>query len=92
MARKFTSKVINFDMDGTIANLYGVEGWLEDLRAENIRPYELAKPLYDMDTLNEILDILRGMGWKVVVTTWLAKESTKAYSIIYILSLRKMKR
>ena len=73
------NKVLVFDMDGTIADLYGVEGWLDDLRNYNTRPYEIAKPLYDTDTLNEILDILRGMGWKVVVTTWLAKESTKAY-------------
>ena len=26
-----TAEIINFDMDGTIANLYGVEGWLNDL-------------------------------------------------------------
>ena len=25
-------KEICFDMDGTIADLYGVEGWLEDLK------------------------------------------------------------
>lgn len=26
-------KTINFDMDGTIADLYGVENWLEYLQA-----------------------------------------------------------
>ena len=26
-------KVLVFDMDGTIANLYGVNNWLESLRA-----------------------------------------------------------
>jgi hypothetical protein len=72
-------KMLVFDMDGTIADLYGVEGWLEDLRAEDTRPYDIAKPLYDMDTLNELLGILKDMGWKVVVTTWLAKNSTKEY-------------
>lgn len=72
-------KILVFDMDGTIADLYGVEGWLNDLRTENTRPYEIAKPLYDTDTLNELLMILRGMGWKIVVTTWLAKDATKAY-------------
>ena len=63
-----------FDMDGTIANLYGVDGWLSALNTFDPSPYEIAKPLYDMDTLNELLDLLRGMGWKVVVTTWLSKE------------------
>ena len=51
MARKFTSKVINFDMDGTIANLYGVEGWLDDLENFRTRPYEQAKPLVNMRIL-----------------------------------------
>ena len=72
-------KVLVFDMDGTIANLYGVEGWLEDLRAENPRPYAVAEPMYDMDELNEVLNILIDMGWRIVVTTWLAKGSSKAY-------------
>ena len=72
-------KILVFDMDGTIADLYNVKGWLEDLRAENPRPYRVAKPIYDMDTLNEILNILKDMGWKIIVTTWLAQNSTKEY-------------
>ena len=48
-------KSINFDMDGTIANLYGVEGWLNDLQTGKTRPYEIAEPLYNMNELNEIL-------------------------------------
>ena len=72
-------KVLVFDMDGTIADLYGVNGWLEDLRSENPRPYEIAKPMYDMETLGYILEILKNQGWKIVVTSWLAKESTKEY-------------
>ena len=36
------TKVIVFDMDGTIADLYGVNGWLEMLNAENPKPYEIA--------------------------------------------------
>ena len=36
---------INFDMDGTIADLYGVENWLEYLIAENTFPYANARPL-----------------------------------------------
>ena len=72
-------KVLVFDMDGTIADLYGVQGWLEDLRNENPRPYEMAKPMYDMETLGYILEILKAQGWKVVVTSWLSKESTREY-------------
>ena len=73
------TKVLVFDMDGTIADLYGVKGWLEDLRAYNPRPYVKAKPLYDMNTLNGILNALKEQGWTIAITTWLAKDSTKAY-------------
>ena len=71
---------IVFDMDGTIANFYGVEGWLDDLKAENTRPYEVAEPLYDMAYLRELLLNLKIKGWRVVVTTWLAKGGTKEYN------------
>lgn len=73
------NKMLVFDMDGTIADLYGVDNWLEDLRAENPRPYEIAKPLYTMDALNAILEVFKVNGWKIVVTTWLAKGSSKEY-------------
>lgn len=73
------NKTLVFDMDGTLANFYGVNGWLDDLQNENTRPYDIAEPLYNMEVLNAILDVLRLQGWRIVVTTWLAKGSTKAY-------------
>ena len=73
------NKTLVFDMDGTLANFYGVDGWLEDIRNENTRPYDIAEPLYNMEVLNAILDLLRAQGWKIAITTWLAKGSTKAF-------------
>ena len=73
------NKTLVFDMDGTLANFYGVDGWLDDIKNENTRPYDIAKPLYNMEVLNAILDIFRLQGWKIAVTTWLAKGSTKAF-------------
>jgi hypothetical protein len=73
------TKMLVFDMDGTIANLYGVDGWLADLRAERTRPYEIAEPLYNMAKMAKTLTALKANGWKVCVTTWLAKDSTKVY-------------
>ena len=73
------SRMLVFDMDGTIADLYGVNGWLEMLRNEDALPYEIAKPLYDMDIMRELLNILKKMGYKIAVTTWLAKESSADY-------------
>ena len=57
-------KNIYFDMDGTIANLYGVNGWLDDLKARNVRPYATAKSLYnDVDLLNLFCE-LKEKGYK----------------------------
>ena len=72
-------KILVFDMDGTIADLYGVENWLEDLRNSNPRPYKMACPMYEMPILNGILETLKALGWKICVTTWLSKNSTKEY-------------
>ena len=73
------NKILVFDMDGTIADLYKVNGWLEDLRSFNPRPYNEAEPIYDMEILVDLLLALKSLGWKIVVISWLSKESTKAY-------------
>lgn len=73
-------KMIVFDMDGTIANLYGVENWLDDLIAENTRPYEIAEPFYNMDKLTALLNNLKTKGWKIAITSWTAKNGTKQYN------------
>lgn len=72
-------KTLVFDMDGTIANLYGVDRWLDMVRAEDPTPYRIANPIYDIETLNTLLRLLKRKGWRIVVTTWLAKGSTKHY-------------
>ena len=73
-------KMLVFDMDGTIADLYGVNNWLTDLQNENTRPYDEAVPLYNMVELVEILHKIRANGWLICVTTWLAKDATKEYN------------
>lgn len=70
------NKTLVFDLDGTIVDFYGVDNWLNDIRNENTRPYEIAEPLYDMEVLNAILDVLRLQGWRIAITTWLAMGSS----------------
>lgn len=72
-------KMLCFDMDGTIADLYGVENWLSLLRSENVRPYREAAPLWDMEELAEILQALRAKGMVVQVITWLSMNSSESY-------------
>ena len=76
MARNIT---INFDMDGTIADLYGVENWLAHLIAENTTPYEMARPLVRMTELANRLNALQKRGYQVAVITWLAQGATAEY-------------
>ena len=72
-------KVIVFDMDGTIADFYGVDNWLDDLNNHSTRPYEIAKPLYDMVELANLLEELKKIGYIIAITTWLSANSTKEY-------------
>ena len=72
-------KYLVFDMDGTIANLYGVENWLEDLNNENTRPYEIAEPLYQMEELNKAINELKQIGYEIIITSWLSKMASKKY-------------
>lgn len=74
------NRTIVFDMDGTIANFYGVQNWLAYLQNEDTTPYEIAEPLYNMVKLNALLMALKNRGWKIAVTTWLAKNGTKEYN------------
>ena len=68
-----------FDMDGTIADLYGVEGWLDMLIASDATPYEIAKPLLRLATLARTLNQLQRKGYKIGIISWLAKNSTAEY-------------
>lgn len=68
-----------FDMDGTIADLYGVENWLDKLKHEDASPYKVAKPLVNMSTLRELFGALQAKGYKIVINTWLSKDSTMEY-------------
>lgn len=73
-------KAIYFDMDGTIANLYGCEGWLNDLINEYTRPYREAKALVDMRALGKLLNVLQNKGWHIGIVSWLSKNGTPEYN------------
>lgn len=71
---------IYFDLDGTIADLYGVKGWLDDLIAENVRPYAEAKPLLNLSLLARYIHKAQRMGYTVGVISWLSKSGTPEYN------------
>lgn len=74
------TNTIFFDMDGTIADLYGVEGWLDMLIASDTLPYEIAKPLVRLNSLARILNRLQKKGYKIGIISWLSKNGSKTYN------------
>ena len=73
------NKKICFDMDGTFADLYAVEGWLPMLRGHNPFPYANAKPMLNMAVFARLLHKAQRLGYEVCVLSWLAKNSTPEY-------------
>lgn len=62
-----------FDMDGTIADLYAVENWLDSLRAFSARPYAEAKPMMNFSILARQLNAAQRKGAKLVIISWASK-------------------
>lgn len=81
-------RMICFDMDGTIADLYNVPNWLYRLRSNDPTPYLEARPLWDIAQLVSILNALTAEGWEIRVISWLSKDSTEEYKS----AVRKAKR
>jgi hypothetical protein len=68
-----------FDMDGTIANLYGVDGWLDMLRAYDPKPYAEAEVMLNMSTLARYLHKVQEAGISIGIISWLSKCSIPSY-------------
>lgn len=74
-----TNPVFCFDMDGTIADLYGVENWLDALRSFSARPYAEAAPMMNFSALARQLNAAQRKGAKLVIISWASKCSNPAF-------------
>lgn len=70
---------IAFDLDGTLANLYAVDGWLEMLRSYDPTPYVEAEVMLNMQLLARLLNRVQAAGNELVIVSWLSKEPTPEY-------------
>ena len=70
---------IYFDMDGTIADLYGFNGWLTYLQNEQVEPYAEAGLLVDNEQLRNFLAAGKAVGVLFGVISWGAKNASKNY-------------
>lgn len=71
---------INFDMDGTIVNLYGIHNWLHYLENEDVTPYIIAKPMLQFNQLARKLNALQKQGHKIAIISWTSKSGTQEYN------------
>lgn len=78
--RERLKMTINFDMDGTIANLYGVNNWLDYLEAEDTTPYEVAVPLLRLSALAKRINNLQRKGYELAIISWLSKSGSDEYN------------
>lgn len=74
------NKAIYFDMDGTIASLYGVQGGLDMLIAEDPTPYAIAKPLVNMSSFARLLHRAQRNGYHIGIISWLSKSGSESYN------------
>lgn len=76
--KKMNTKLC-FDMDGTIADLYGVENWLYYLENEMTFPYDNAKPLVNLSALARRINNLQRNGYHLVIISWTSKSGSEDY-------------
>ena len=69
-----------FDMDGTIADLYGVADWLTAIRNSETRPYTEAKGIGNLAHIARLLNKVQAIGYTVNVISWTAKGGTAEYN------------
>ena len=67
-------------MDGTIADLYGVDGWLDYLQSEDTTPYRAAKVLVNMQMLARRLNFLQRKGYEIGIVSWTSKNGSDQYN------------
>lgn len=72
--------IINFDLDGTLVDLYGVENWLSMLQNEDTTPYTVAKPLVDFSILARLLNRLLASGAEINIISWTSKGGSPEYN------------
>ena len=72
-------KILNWDMDGTIADLYGVEDWMKMRDACDSTPYKIAEALVDMYELWCVLEMFRTAGWTINIISWNSRSGDTAY-------------
>lgn len=80
---------VYFDMDGTIADLYGSEGWLDKLRNFEPGAFNNVESMVDIQLLNDKIEELQKVGIPCKVITWLPMYSSNSYDQVCALEKKE---
>ena len=82
-------KWVWFDMDGTIADLYNVDNWLEDILSHSTEPFKKAKDLYQLGDLLGLMVELKLKGYKIGIVSWSTKERNASFDVEVTIAKRE---
>lgn len=73
-------RAIYFDMDGTIADLYGYDNWLNLLHNSDPVPYSECAPLVNTKEFCKVAKQLKANGYTMGVISWGAMGGSTEYT------------
>jgi hypothetical protein len=57
-----------------------VADWLDYLKAEDTKPYEIAKPLFNFSAFARLLNKAKRNGYEIAVISWTARNGSEEYN------------
>lgn len=73
-------KTAYFDMDGTIADFYGVDNWLDYLANYDTYPYRSARPMFTPSEIETLICSLLKQGYRIGIISWCSKKNDKKFN------------
>ena len=70
---------IYFDLDGTLADFYSVDNWLQKILENDSSPYREARPLYNFSYLAKLIHKCQTKGIEFSIISWGSKNSTENF-------------
>lgn len=70
---------IYMDLDGTLADFYSVDNWLQKILENDSSPYREARPLYNFSYLAKLIHKCQKKGIEFSIISWGSKNSTENF-------------
>lgn len=70
---------IYMDLDGTLADFYSVDNWLQKILENDSSPYREARPLHNFSYLAKLMHQCQKKGIEFSIISWGSKNSTENF-------------